>query len=144
MLSKQTTAPTAATTPLNEAADQKPQGRRILIVEDEKPLSHALAMKLKHEGFETDLAMNGAEAIEKLKTEEYSMVLLDLIMPVIDGFGVLEEIRSRQLKTPVIILSNLGQDEDRAKAKELGAVDYFVKSNTPIADIISRVKDVIH
>ena len=101
-------------------------------------------MKLKHEGFETDLAMNGAEAIEKLKTEEYSMVLLDLIMPVIDGFGVLEEIRSRQLKTPVIILSNLGQDEDRAKAKELGAVDYFVKSNTPIADIISRVKDVIH
>ena len=101
-------------------------------------------MKLKHEGFETDLATNGAEAIEKLKTEEYSMVLLDLIMPVIDGFGVLEEIRSRQLKTPVIILSNLGQDEDRAKAKELGAVDYFVKSNTPIADIISRVKDVIH
>jgi DNA-binding response OmpR family regulator len=101
-------------------------------------------MKLKHEGFETDLATNGAEAIEKLKIEEYSMVLLDLIMPVIDGFGVLEEIRSRKLKTPVIILSNLGQDEDRAKAKELGAVDYFVKSNTPIADIISRVKDVIH
>lgn len=126
------------------AADvRKPQGCRILIVEDEKPLSHALAMKLKHESFETDLAINGAEAIEKLKEQNYDMVLLDLIMPVINGFDVLLEIRNRKLKTPVIILSNLGQDEDRAKAKELGAVDYFVKSNTPIADIISRVKDVI-
>ncbi|MDD5055655.1 MAG: response regulator [Candidatus Peribacteraceae bacterium] len=143
MIVDPTTPQTGPINPQNKAGVQQPTGRRILIVEDEKPLSHALAMKLKHDGFETDLATNGAEAIEKLKEQSFAMVLLDLIMPVVDGFGVLEEIRSRKLKTPVIILSNLGQDEDRAKAKELGAVDYFVKSNTPIADIISRVKDVI-
>ncbi len=144
MSSKQTTPSSSAPVPLAEAVTTKVPGHRILIVEDEKPLSHALSMKLKHDGFETDVATNGSEAIEKLKNQSYDMVLLDLIMPVIDGFGVLEEIRNRKLQTPVIILSNLGQDEDRAKAKQLGAVDYFVKSNTPIAEIVARVQSIIH
>jgi len=144
MLPTVTEPSTGLAEPQKNPAVEKSAANRILIVEDEKPLSHALAMKLKHEGFETDLATNGEEAIQKLKDQSYDMVLLDLIMPVIDGFGVLEDIRSRKLMTPVIILSNLGQDEDRAKAKELGAIDYFVKSNTPIADIVTRVKAVIN
>lgn len=113
----------------------------VLIVEDEKPLSHALEMKLKNQGFSTKVVVNGQEAIKELKETKYDLVLLDLIMPVMDGFAVLEEMRNQKLNVPVIVLSNLGQEEDRAKTKSLGAVDYFVKSNTPIAEILKRVKD---
>lgn len=128
--------------PVKAQADAKPaaNGKPILIVEDERPLSHALEMKLKNQGYTTKVVTNGHDALEELKNSKYEMVLLDLIMPVMDGFGVLEEIKNMKLKVPVIVLSNLGQDEDRTKAKSLGAVDYFVKSNTPIADIVAKVK----
>ena len=118
-------------------------GKKILIVEDERPLSHALEMKLKHQGYETTVVTNGVDALLEVQKNAYGLILLDLIMPVMDGFAVLAELKSKQLKIPVIVLSNLGQDEDRAKTKELGAIDYFVKSNTPIADIVLRVQSVL-
>ncbi len=117
--------------------------KRILIVEDEKPLSHALEMKLGHEGYETRVVTNGTDALAALKEDHFQMILLDLIMPIMDGFAVLTALKERKNTVPVIVLSNLGQAEDQAKAKELGAVDYFVKSNTPIADIVARVKAAI-
>lgn len=116
-------------------------GKMVLIVEDERPLSHALEMKLKNRGFGTKVVTNGRDAIKELKEAKYHLVLLDLIMPVMDGFAVLEEMQNQKLNVPVIVLSNLGQEEDRAKTKSLGAVDYFVKSNTPIADILRRVQE---
>jgi DNA-binding response OmpR family regulator len=133
--------PAAATPP----AEPKPvrKGKAILIVEDEKPLSHALEMKLKSQGFEAVVSMNGENALSELKKGGYALVLLDLIMPIMDGFAVLEEMKKQKIKIPVIVLSNLGQDEDHAKAKDLGAIDYFVKSNTPIAEIVNRVKSVL-
>ncbi len=118
-------------------------GKNILIVEDERPLSHALEMKLKAQGFSTKVVMNGQEALDELGKGTYHMVLLDLIMPIMDGFGVLEEMKNKKINVPVIVLSNLGQDEDRAKTKTLGAVDYFVKSNTPIAEILERVTSAL-
>ena len=130
-----------ASAPAAAAAANKPKS--ILIVEDERPLSHALEMKLKSQGFVTKVVTNGTEALAEIKKTPYDMMLLDLIMPVMDGFSVLTEIAEQKLKVPVIVLSNLGQDEDRAKAKSLGAVDYFVKSNTPIAEILSRVQGSI-
>lgn len=126
-----------------ETAPKKDAGKAVLIVEDERPLSHALEMKLKSQGYATKVVMNGKEALDELKSGTYDLMLMDLIMPILDGFGVLAEMSKQKLKVPVIILSNLGQDEDRAKAKALGAVDYFVKANTPIADILSRVKAAI-
>lgn len=133
----------AAPVPVHEDAQAVKTGKRILIVEDERPLSHALEMKLGHQGYETRVLTNGAEALALLDKEHFDLVLLDLIMPVMDGFAVLTELKNRKNKTPVIVLSNLGQDEDRAKTKELGAVDYFVKSNTPIADVVARVKTAL-
>ena len=116
--------------------------KAILIVEDEHPLSHALEMKLKANGYAPKVVTNGQEALKELENGKYALMLLDLIMPIMDGFGVLQEMENKKLKTPVIVLSNLGQDEDRAKAKTFGVLDYFVKSNTPIAAIIERVKAV--
>lgn len=121
----------------------KKNGKQILIVEDEKPLSHALEMKLGHQGYGTRVVTNGTEALAALEKERYDMILLDLIMPIMDGFAVLTELKARKNKTPVIVLSNLGQNEDQAKSKELGAIDYFVKSNTPIADIVARIKTAL-
>ncbi len=112
----------------------------ILIVEDERPLAHALELKVAHEGFETHVCLTGAEGLKEALTGKYDMILLDLIMPELDGFSVMKVLKEKGVKTPVIVLSNLGQEEDKTKAKDLGVLDYFVKANTPIADIVKRVK----
>ncbi len=115
----------------------------ILIVEDEKPLAHALALKMEHEGFTTEIAGNGADGMKAALAGSYVVILLDLIMPEVDGFAILQALQEKNIKTPVIVLSNLGQDEDREKAKKLGAKEYFVKANTPIADILKKVKEIL-
>lgn len=117
----------------------KTNGKKILIVEDERPLAHALELKFSHEGYEVEIATDGAEALKLANSSKYAAILLDLIMPNLDGFSFLEQMKN---KSPVIILSNLGQDEDKQRAEELGAVEYFVKSNTPITEIIKKVKSV--
>ncbi len=113
----------------------------ILIVEDEKPLAHALELKLVHEGYEVHVEMTGAAGLKEAVTGKYGLILLDLIMPETDGFAVLQGMKDAGVKTPVIVLSNLGQEEDKKRALELGAKNYFVKANTPIVDIVKAVKE---
>ncbi|MBI3618848.1 response regulator [Candidatus Peregrinibacteria bacterium] len=117
--------------------------KRVLIVEDERPLAHALELKVGHEGYETHVCLTGADGLKEALTGSYDCILLDLIMPEMDGFSLLQEIVAKKVKTPVIVLSNLGQEEDKAKAKSFGVVDYFVKANTPIADIVKRVRGLL-
>lgn len=115
---------------------------RILIVEDEKPLSHALQLKLTHEGYDTVVASTGSEGLKQVQQGGFDMILLDLILPEIDGFAILQAMHGTST-TPVVVLSNLGQDEDRKRAKELGAKEYLVKSNTPLAEIVKLVKSTL-
>lgn len=121
----------------------KSGGKSILIVEDEKPLAHALELKLTHEGFTVHVEMSGSAGLKEALSGTYSLILLDLIMPEIDGFAVLQGMKAKGIDTPVIVLSNLGQEEDRRRALELGAKAYFVKANTPIVDIMKTVKSTI-
>lgn len=114
-------------------------GKKILIVEDEKPMAHAMERKLFHAGFAATVVNNGEEALAALEKEPFSLVLLDLMMPKMDGFATLEAIRGKGITTPVIILSNLSQQEDEKRARALGANDFLVKSNTPIAGIVDKV-----
>jgi len=114
--------------------------KRILVVDDEKPLARALELKLTHEGFDVLSVNNGIEAIVALKKDYYDIVLLDLMMPQQDGFYVLEEVQRLKIKTTIIVSSNLGQKEDIARAAALGAVDYFVKSDTNLSDIVEKIK----
>lgn len=114
---------------------------RILICEDEKPLSSALNLKLSSQGYTPTIVNNGREALEKLSQNQFDLILLDLIMPEVDGFEVLEELKNKGISTPVIVLSNLGQKEDIEKAKTLGAKDFFIKSDTPIAEVVEKVKN---
>lgn len=117
--------------------------KNILIVEDERPLAHALELKFRHEGFETHICLDGEDALKEALNGTYNVILLDLIMPRMDGFTFLQEMRAKGIKTPTVILSNLGQDEDKARAQELGAVGYYVKSNTPIMEIIKQVQSLL-
>jgi DNA-binding response OmpR family regulator len=116
---------------------------KILIVEDERPLAHALELKMSHEGYETAVAVSGNEGLKEVLSGKYDMILLDLILPEIDGFTILQEMKAKKIKAIVIVLSNLGQDEDRKKAEELGAKNYLVKSNAPLADIVKAVKSLL-
>ena len=113
---------------------------KILLVEDEKAISRALEMKLKSEGYEVVPAYDGEEAVLKFSEGGVDLVLLDLIIPKKDGFGVLADIRGKDKKVPVIISSNLSQQNDLDKAKELGANDYFIKSDTSIAQVVENIK----
>lgn len=117
--------------------------KKILIIEDEKPLAHALELKMTHEGYETTVASTGREGLEKAATGDYDLILLDLILPEVDGFAILEGLKEKKLKPIVVVLSNLGQDEDRKKAEEFGVKNYLVKSNVPLADIVKVVKSSI-
>ncbi len=114
--------------------------KKILILEDEKPLAHALELKLTHEGFEVVTTDNGEMGISILMKEKFDLVLTDLIIPGLDGFGVLEAIKAKKLNVPVIVMTNLNQDEDKQRATELGAVDFFVKSNSTLSEIVETVK----
>jgi len=119
-------------------SDQK----RVLIIEDEKPLAHALALKLGHEGLEAVTASNGQTGLDILANQTFDVVLLDLMMPVMDGFQVLEALQKLEQHPAVFVLSNLSQREDEQRVLSLGATKYFIKSNTPLSVIVEEVKKV--
>ncbi len=119
------------------------QLKKILIIEDEKPMARALELKLAHAGFEAQSVGNGEEGLALLEKKNFDLILIDLVMPKLNGFGVLEEMKKKGIKTPVMVLSNLGQEEDEKRARALGAQEFFVKSNTPITDIVTRVQAIL-
>lgn len=114
--------------------------KRVLIVEDERPLSHALELKLQHEGFITVVAGNGEECLKAINEQQFDVVLLDLVMPVLDGFQVLEALQKKENHPVVFVLSNLSQAEDEDRVLKLGAKKYFIKSDTPLETIVNEVK----
>lgn len=114
--------------------------KKILIIEDEKPLSHALALKLSHEGFDVVATESGQEGLDYLAKEKFDLVLTDLIIPGVDGFKILETMQEKKMKTPVIVITNLNQEEDKKRVFDLGASAFFVKSNSPISEIVASVK----
>lgn len=122
-------------------AEEKTRGR-ILLVEDDKFLSLALGDKLAREGFTVIKAVNGEEALAKVRLERPDLVLLDLIMPQKTGFEVLADIKLEPStkNIPVIVLSNLGQEVDIKKAKDLGARDYLVKSDVEMRTVVEKIK----
>ena len=117
--------------------------KKILIVEDEKPAAKAFWLKLGRAGFESEIAFDGVDALAVLARKKFDLIILDLVMPRMDGFELLAELKNKKINTPVIVTTNLSQDEDEKRARDLGAIDYFVKSETPIANIVEHVKKVL-
>lgn len=114
--------------------------KKILIIEDERAMARALELKLTHEGFEAITANNGEVGLALADQGKFDLILLDLVMPKMDGFSVLEALQVRHSTVPVIVSSNLSQPEDEQRAKALGAAGFIIKSNTPISTIIELIK----
>lgn len=119
--------------------------KKILLVEDDQFLSVLLKNRFQQEGFEIVLANNGEEALKILKEGKFDLILMDIILPAKSGFEAMEAITASPQygRTPIIIVSNLGQESDIARGKELGAIEYFVKAQTPIDELIRRVKEFL-
>jgi len=118
---------------------------KILIVEDEEFLIRALKDNLEAERCVIDIATNGDEAIKRIQKNRPDIILLDLLMPKKDGFHVLKEVKKNPewKLIPVIVLSNLGGDAEIKRALEIGADDYFVKSQHPIEEVLEKVKEYL-
>lgn len=114
---------------------------KVLIAEDEKPLARALELKLQKEGIDTVVVSNGEAAEEELKKKIYDLAILDLVMPLMDGFDVLQKIQGKNIRTIILVVSNLSQDEDKLKVKDLGAKEFFVKSDTPLATLVEYIRN---
>jgi DNA-binding response OmpR family regulator len=118
---------------------------RVLLAEDDRFLRKAAETALKRQGFTVLPAVDGEEALRMARAEAPDIVLLDLIMPKLQGFEVLRALKAdpATTKIPVIILSNLGQESDVKQAMEAGAAGYFVKANLSLQDLVKRVGDVV-
>jgi two-component system KDP operon response regulator KdpE len=115
--------------------------RRILVVDDEERMVRFIRLNLEHDGFKVIEAYNGMQAIDKVRSSLPDLVLLDVMMPDVDGFEVLRIIREVS-SVPVIMLTAKGEEDDRVRGLELGADDYVTKPFSP-RELVSRVKAVL-
>lgn len=115
--------------------------KTILIIEDEALIGRAYKTGLEKEGFEVTLIENGEDALKELKACTYDLILLDIILPGLNGFDLLEK-RNKEDICPdgkIVVLSNLGQDADIERAKKLGAQGYLVKADHSMGEVIQKV-----
>jgi DNA-binding response OmpR family regulator len=118
---------------------------KILVVEDEQVLAKVFEEKFQKARYEVKIAADGLTALELAKSFKPDVIVLDLVLPKKNGFDVLEDLKADDdLETiPVVVVSNLGEDDDIKKALSLGAADYFVKTQHPINEIVEKVKSVL-
>ena len=118
--------------------------QNILIAEDDAFLAKIIGNHLKNDGYNVHVVENGEEAIQRIAKNDYSLILLDLIMPVKDGFEVMKDMQKMEKETPpVLVFSNLSQEEDKEEAERLGATDFYVKANISVEDLTKIVKKYI-
>jgi DNA-binding response OmpR family regulator len=117
--------------------------KKLLIVEDDTMIASMYKTKLEQEGYMVYTAENGAQGLSMALSQKPDLILLDIIMPQLDGFTVLQELRSNasMKKVPIIMLTNLGTDEDKKKGSQFGASDYLVKANltpTQVGEVVKK------
>ena len=111
-----------------------------MIAEDDKFLNKMYKLNLADTNHDLTFCANGAEAIDAMDKDQPDILLLDLLMPKVDGFAVLEHVKEKGYKFPVVILTNLSQEVDQKKCKELGAKDFIVKSDLELDQLLSTIK----
>ncbi|WP_372846137.1 response regulator transcription factor [Pontiella sp.] len=116
---------------------------KLLVVDDEKAMANAIRDNLEYEGFQIDCAYGGQQALDRLLAEKYHLVVLDVMMPDLDGFQVLEQVRANNDHTPVIFLTARSAEADKLRGLGLGADDYVVKPFS-ILELVARVKAVLN
>ena len=117
----------------------------ILVVEDDYFLRNLLLHKIEQEKLPFDTAVNGSEALKKIKAKIPAVIILDLVLPDTDGFEVLEKIKKQPdtKNIPVIVVSNLGQKDEIERCLKLGANDYLIKANFTPKEIVNKIKEYL-
>ncbi len=116
--------------------------KKILIIEDEKIISELLERKLLRENYDVAVTTNGLDGLDQMKKEKPDLVLLDIIMPKMGGFEVMEQmIQDRELKNiPVIVISNSGQPVEIDRVKKMGAKDWLIKTEFDPQEVLEKVR----
>ncbi len=119
--------------------------KTIVVAEDDRFLSKVYGVKLKKEGYDVHVAENGVKALEAIKERKPQLVLLDVVMPEMDGFQVREKMNedAEMKKIPTIFLTQLGQPQDEARGMELGAVEYLVKTNVTFQEVLAVISKLV-
>ncbi len=120
--------------------------KKILVVEDDQMISSMYKTKFEADGFEVIIASNGVEGYEFAKKHKPDIIMMDIILPQLDGFSSLEKIKKDpEIKEiPVIMLTNLGTEEDKKKGEKLGAIGYLVKARLTPAQVSVKIKDQLN
>ena len=131
---------------INGIPGQMQNIKMILVVEDDKFMRNLLVNKLQKEGFQTADVATGEEALEFMQKQAPSLILLDLILPNMDGFEVIEHLKkdTRLANIPVLILSNLGEKKDIDKAEQFGVEGFLIKANFTPSEIIKKIHDLLN
>jgi len=118
---------------------------KVLLVEDDKMIIDMYTLKFSQEGYDIMQAENGQDGLDLAKAQLPAIILLDIILPQMDGFTVLKELKAdpNTKDIPVVLLTNLGQDGDVKKGLELGANDYLIKANYTPSQVVDKVKSVL-
>lgn len=118
---------------------------KVLLVEDDEILHNMYKKKFEYEGFTVASAFDGSDGVKKAESEMPDVILMDIIMPKMDGFVAVKKIKKNEKTNniPIVMLTNLGQEEDVNKGRELGADDYFIKANHTPAEIVKKIRDLL-
>ena len=123
--------------------------KKILLVEDDQFLIDIYTTKLKDSGFSVEVAKEGESALRKLNEEKFDLLLLDIVLPQIDGWEILEKIKNEKPKTKnlenlkIVILSNLGQKEEVERGLKLGATKYLIKAHYTPSEVVEEIKEIL-
>jgi len=122
-----------------------PQRKKILIIDDDPFILDMYVLKFKELGFETETAADGRAGIEKAAMHEPDVILLDVVMPAMDGFEVLQKLKAQKRAHPckIIFLTNFGQKEDVERGVALGADDYIIKAHFTPSEVVEKVKGLL-
>lgn len=131
---------------MTNSSEKTKTAHNILIVEDDVFLLEILSAKFQKSGYSVNIAANGEDCMEVLGSNKPDIVLLDIVMPKMDGYEVLRRMKSSKdlSDIPIVMISNLGRLEDVQKAKDLGAIDYIIKSNFTVKEIVDKVNKVLN
>lgn len=122
------------------------ENKTILIIDDDPFILDMYVLKFKESGFAIEIAKDGKEGLQKIKDLKPDIVLLDIVMPILDGFEVLRTLNKEKLldTTRVILLTNLGQKDDVERGLKLGAKDYIIKAHFTPSEVVEKVKTVLN
>ncbi|MFH1947460.1 MAG: response regulator [Candidatus Magasanikbacteria bacterium] len=117
----------------------------VLLVEDDTFLANIYQTKFTMEGFKVSVSENGETGLSDAKKKNPDIILLDILLPKLDGFAVLEKLQAdaELKKIPVILLTNLGQKDDVSKGLEMGAKDYLIKAHFKPSEVVDKVKEIL-